>query len=52
MEVMGTILTLIGIIVILSIVSAIYVEDNTQLTLENAKEFGHKILDTVDLWRA
>ncbi|MBC8502944.1 MAG: hypothetical protein H8D35_07490 [Nitrosopumilus sp.] len=48
---MGTFLTLIGIIVILSIVSTIYVEDNSQLTIENAKEFGHKILDTVDLWR-
>jgi len=49
---MGIILTLIGIIVIFSIVSTIYVEDNSQLTLENAKEFGYKILDTVELWRA
>ena len=49
---MGTILILIGIIIILGIVSTIYVEDNSQLTIENAKEFGHKILDTVDLWRA
>ena len=48
---MGTILTLFGIIVILGVVSTIYVEDNSQLTIENAKEFGHKILDTVDLWR-
>ena len=48
---MGIILTLIGIIVVLSIASTIYVEDNSQLTLENAKEFGYKILDTVELWR-
>ena len=32
--------------------STIYVEDNSQLTIENAKEFGHKILDTVELWRS
>ena len=49
---MGFVVTLIGIVVILSIVSAIYVDDNSQLTIENAKEFGHKILDTVELWRA
>ena len=48
---MGMIITLIGIIVILSIVSTIYVDDNSDLTIENAKEFGHKILDTVELWR-
>ena len=48
---MGIIITLIGIVVILSIVSTIYVEDNSQLTIENAKEFGYKILDTVELWR-
>jgi len=49
---MGIVWTLIGIVVILSIVSTIYVEDSSQLTIENAKEFGHKILDTVELWRA
>ena len=49
---MGLVVTLIGIVVILSIVSAIYVDDNSQLTIENAKEFDHKILDTVELWRA
>ena len=49
---MGLVVTLIGIVVILSIVSAIYVDDNSQLTIENAKEFGYKILDTVELWRA
>jgi len=49
---MGIVITLIGIIVILSIVSAIYVDNNSELTIENAKEFGHKILDTVELWRA
>ncbi len=49
---MGIVITLIGIVVILSIVSTIYVEDNSQLTIENAKEFGHKILDTMELWRA
>jgi len=49
---MGMIVTLIGIIVILSIVSTIYVDDNSELTIENAKEFGYKILDTVELWRA
>ena len=49
---MGIIITLIGIVVLLSVVSTIYVDDNSQLTIENAKEFGHKILDTVELWRA
>ena len=49
---MGMIVTLIGIIVILSIVSTIYVDNNSELTIENAKEFGYKILDTVELWRA
>ena len=49
---MGTVITLIGIVVILSIVSTIYVDNNSELTIENAKEFGHKILDTVKLWRA
>ncbi len=48
---MGMIITLIGIIVILSIVSTIYVDNNSELTIENAKEFGYKILDTVELWR-
>jgi len=48
---MGIIVTLIGIVVILSIISTIYVDDNSELTIENAKEFGHKILDTVELWR-
>jgi len=48
---MGTIITLIGVVVILSIVSTIYVDNNSELTIENAKEFGHKILDTVKLWR-
>jgi len=49
---MGVIITLIGIVVILGIVSTIYVDNNSELTIENAKEFGHKILDTVELWRA
>ena len=49
---MGMIITLIGIIVIFSIVSTIYVDNNSELTIENAKEFGYKILDTVELWRA
>ena len=49
---MGIVFTLIGIVVVLSIVSTIYVDDNSELTIENAKEFGHKILDTVELWRA
>ncbi len=46
---MSIILTLFGIIVLLGIVSAIYVDGDSQLTIENAKEFGHKILDTVEL---
>ena len=49
---MGVIVTLIGIVVLISIVSTIYTTDDSQLTIENAKEFGHKILDTVELWRA
>ena len=48
---MGIVITLIGIVILLSIASTIYVNDNSQLTIENAKEFGHKILDTVELWR-
>ena len=48
---MGLVVTLIGIVVILSVVSTIYVDNNSELTIENAKEFGHKILDTVNLWR-
>ena len=48
---MGMIITLIGIVVVLSIFSTIYVDDNSELTIENAKEFGYKILDTVELWR-
>ena len=48
---MGMIITLVGVIIILSIVSTIYVDNNSELTIENAKEFGHKILDTVNLWR-
>ncbi len=49
---MGIVWTMIGIAVLLSIVSTVYVDDNSQLTIENTKEFGHKILDTVELWRA
>ncbi len=49
---MGIVVTLIGVIVLLSIVSTIYVDNNSELTIENAKEFGHKFLDTVELWRA
>ena len=49
---MGIVVTLIGVIVLLGIVSTIYVDNNSELTIENAKEFGHKILDTVELWRA
>ena len=48
---MGIIVTLIGIVVILSVVSTIYVEDNPQLSFENAKEFGYKVLDTIEIWR-
>ena len=49
---MGIVVTLIVVIVLLGIVSTIYVDNNSELTIENAKEFGHKILDTVKLWRA
>ena len=48
---MSIIVTLIGIIVLLGIISAIYVDGDSQLTIENAKEFGHKVLDTIDIWR-
>ena len=48
---MGIVVTLIGIVILLIIASTIYVENNSELTIENAKEFGHKILDTVELWR-
>ena len=47
---MSIILTLIGIVLVLGIVSTIYVDGNSQLTIENAKEFGHKVLDTIDIW--
>jgi len=48
---MSLILTLIGIVIFLGIVSAIYVDGDLQLTIENTKEFGHKIIDTIDIWR-
>ena len=48
---MGIIINLIGIVILFSIASTIYVEGNSQLTIENAKEFGYKILDTVEIWR-
>ena len=49
---MGIVFTLIGIVILLSIASTIYVDDSSELTIENAKQFGYKILDTVELWRA
>ena len=49
---MGIVVTLIGVIVLLGIASTIYVDNNSELTIENAKEFSHKIIDTVELWRA
>ena len=48
---MSIIISLIGIIIFLGIVSAIYVEGDLQLTIENTKEFGHKILDTIEVWK-
>ena len=48
---MSIIIALIGIVIFLGIVSAIYVEGDLQLTIENAKEFGYKILDTIEIWR-
>ncbi len=49
---MGIIINLIGIVILFSIASTIYVEGDSQLTIENAKEIGHKILDTIQLWRS
>lgn len=48
---MSIIITLIGIVILLGIVSAIYVDGDLQLTIENTKEFGYKIIDTVEIWR-
>jgi len=48
---MSVIITLIGIVILLGLVSAIYVDGDSQLTIENTKEFGHKILDTIEIWR-
>jgi len=48
---MGIIMTLIGIAVLLGIASTVYVDNDLELTIENGKEFGHKILDTVEIWR-
>ncbi len=49
---MSIVVTLIGIVILLGIVSAIYVDEDLQLTIENAKEFSHRILDTIEIWRA
>ncbi len=49
---MSIVFTLIGIVILLGIISTIYVEGDLQLTTENTKEFGHKILDTVKIWRS
>ena len=48
---MSIVVTLIGIVILLGIVSAIYVDEDLQLTIENTKEFGHKIIDTIEIWR-
>ena len=48
---MSMVITLIGIVILLGIVSAIYVDGDLQLTIENTKEFGHKIVDTIEIWR-
>jgi hypothetical protein len=48
---MSIIFTLIGIVILLGIVSTIYVDGDLQLTVENTKEFGTKVLDTIDIWR-
>ena len=49
---MSIVVTLIGIVILLGIVSTIFVDGDLQLTIENAKEFSHRILDTVEIWRA
>ena len=49
---MGILGTVIGVIVLLSIGSAIYAEGDTSLTIENAKDFGQKLLDTINIWRS
>ena len=49
---MGIVWTMIGIAVLLTIISTIYVDDSSELTIESAKEFGYKIINTVELWRA
>jgi hypothetical protein len=47
---MSVIISLIGIIVVLGIVSTIYVDGDLSLTLENTKNFGYKVLDTISIW--
>jgi len=49
---MSIIISLIGVIVVLGVVSTIYVDGDLESTLENSKDFGYKILDTIDIWRS
>ncbi len=49
---MSITISVIGIIVVLGIVSAIYVDGDLPLTLENTKNFGYKVLDTLVIWRS
>jgi hypothetical protein len=49
---MSIIVSLVGVIVVLGIVSTIYVDGDLQLTIQNTKDFGYKILDTIDIWRS
>ena len=48
---MGILTTLIGIVVLLGIVSTIYADGNLELSIDNAKDFGQKFLDTIEIWR-
>ena len=48
---MSLIISIVGIIIALGIVSTIYVDGDLESTLQNTKEFGFKILDTIDIWR-
>jgi hypothetical protein len=49
---LSIIISMIGIIVVLGIVSTIYVDGDFSLTLENTRNFGYKILDTIEIWRS
>ena len=48
---MGIVLSIAGLVIIGVVISGIYVEDDSQLTLENAQILFNKLLDTYHVWK-